>query len=73
MKKIKLFCGGKFHFDYLNDNYLEVIEYNREISKVNFYDNTSNYKSVISNRFFAAGFICIIFPFILNAKIPSFI
>ena len=24
MKKIKLFCGGKFHFDYLNDNYLEA-------------------------------------------------
>ena len=24
MEKIKLFCGGKFHFDYLNDNYLEA-------------------------------------------------
>ena len=22
MKKIKLFCGGKFHFDYLNTNYI---------------------------------------------------
>lgn len=24
MEKIKLFCGGKFHFDYLNDNYIEA-------------------------------------------------
>ena len=24
MEKIKLFCVGKFHFDYLNDNYIEA-------------------------------------------------
>ena len=24
MNKIKLFCGGKFHFDYLNDNYVDA-------------------------------------------------